>query len=266
MALLRDPDGLFHRTAVFREGDVVVKETGPWAATVYSLLRHLEEVGFRWAPPLVGFGTGPTGRPAISYSYVEGEFTQPGPWSLEGAAEIGRMLRALHDATTSYRPPPDAQWKPWFGRALGGPARVVGHCDLAPWNLVARGGLPVALIDWEVAGPVDPLIELCQACWLNAKLHDDLVAEREDLPPLADRARQLHAIVDGYGLAARQRRGLVDRMVEMIVHDTAAEADDLGVTSEEVDDPRVAWAIAWPIRSAAWILRHRSTLQNALAR
>jgi hypothetical protein len=68
---------------------------------------------------------------------------------------------------------------------------------------VTRGGLPVALIDWETAGPVDPLAQLG---WLNAKLHDDIVAGLERLPPAADRARQLAAIVDGYGLTAAQRR------------------------------------------------------------
>jgi len=44
-------------------------------------------------------------------------------------------------------------------------------------------------------------------------LHDDIVARREGLPPLAERARQLRAIVDGYGLSARERRGFVDRIV-----------------------------------------------------
>ena len=48
---------------------------------------------------------------------------------------------------------------------------------------MARDGLPVALIDWETAGPVDPLVELAQLCWLNAKLHDDIVAGIERLPP-----------------------------------------------------------------------------------
>mgnify|MGYP000462372643 CR=1 FL=1 len=60
--------------------------------------------------------------------------------------------------------------------------------------------MPYALIDWEYAGPVDPLVELAQACWLNAKLHDDVVAEIEGLPSLAEHAQQLRAILDGYEL------------------------------------------------------------------
>jgi Ser/Thr protein kinase RdoA (MazF antagonist) len=132
-------------------------------------------------------------------TFIDGEFTQPGPWSLDGAAALGRMLRDLHAATRTFRPPDGAVWYPWHGRGLGSASKIIGHCDVAPWNIVARDGLPVALIDWEFAGPVDPLVELAQLCWLNAKLHDDIVAEIEGLPPLAERTRQLAAIADGYG-------------------------------------------------------------------
>jgi hypothetical protein len=252
---------LLHHKVVYRRGQVVVRETGPWTATVHSLLRHLENVGFAGAPRVMGSGFDSEGRETLSF--IEGEFTQPGPWTLEGAAAVGKLLRELHQATASYRPPPDAIWGPWFGRPLGGPARVIGHCDVAPWNIVARNGLPVALIDWDFAGPVDPLVELAQACWLNAKLHDDDVARRDGLPPLADRARQLRAIVDAYGLSTRQRSGFVDRIIEFVVYDTAEQADDASVTPDTTD-PGALWALAWRARAAAWLFRHRRTLQNAL--
>ena len=188
------------RSVVRRRGDVVIRDTGPWTPAVHALLRHLEDAGFAAAPRLAGSGLDHDGREVLTF--IEGEFTQPGPWSLDGAAGLGSLLRDLHLATRSFSPPPDAVWFPWRGRDLGSPVKVIGHCDVAPWNIVARDGLPVALIDWETAGPVDPLVELAQLAWLNAKLHDDVVAEREHLPPLADRARQLAAIVDAYGLTA----------------------------------------------------------------
>jgi hypothetical protein len=47
-------------------------------------------------------------------------------------------------------------------RALSRPDKVIGHCEVASWNVVARDGLPIALIDRETAGPVDPLAELAQ--------------------------------------------------------------------------------------------------------
>ncbi len=250
-----------HPRAVWRRGDVVVRETGAWTPAVHTLLRHLADVGFAAAPRLLGSGIDADGHETLTY--IEGEFTQPGPWSLDGAAAVGALLRRLHDATAWYRPPADATWYPWFGRALGDEPRVIGHCDAAPWNIVARDGLPVALIDWDFAGPVDPLIELAQACWLNAKLYSDDVAATEGLPPLAERARHLRAIVDGYGLPREQRAGFVDLMIEFAIHATANEADDFNLTPDSVDTNAI-WSLAWRARSAAWMLRHRATLVNAI--
>jgi hypothetical protein len=218
---------------------------------------------------VVGSGFDAHGRETLTY--IEGEFADPGPWTLEGAAAVGELLRDLHAATSSYRPPATAIWQPWFGRRLGGAARIISHCDVAPWNIVARDGLPVALIDWEHAGPVDPLVELAQGCWLNAKLHDDYVAEIDGLPSLEERARQLRAIVDGYGLSADQRRGFVDQMIDFVIHDTAEQADEAGVGPDTTDlrsdelgfNP--LWALAWRARAAAWLSRNRSVLQNALS-
>ncbi len=136
-------------TGVQRRGEVVLRPAGPWTPTVHSLLRHLEEVGFAGSPRVAGSGFARDGRETLSY--IEGEFTHPGPWTFEGAAGVGELLRELHEATVSYRPPPDAIWPPWFGRSLGGPHRVIGHCDVAAWNIVTRNGLPVALIDWDCA-------------------------------------------------------------------------------------------------------------------
>src|SRR5687768_7142761 len=90
----KDP---FHRATVLRHGSVVVKEIGPWGASVHALLRHLEAVGFAGSPRLAGSGLDTQGR--LLLTYIDGTFTQPGPWSLEAVAEVGRMLRDLHSAT-----------------------------------------------------------------------------------------------------------------------------------------------------------------------
>ncbi len=50
--------------------------------------------------------------------------------------------------------------------------------------------------------------------------------------PLAERARQLRAVVDAYVLSAKQRLDFVDRIVEFAVFDTAAQADDAEMTHE----------------------------------
>jgi hypothetical protein len=62
---------------------------------------------------------------------IQGDFIDPGPWTLEGATSIGVLLRQLHNVTASFHILADAVWYPWFGRGLG-VAGVIGHCDVAP--------------------------------------------------------------------------------------------------------------------------------------
>lgn len=94
------------RSVVHRRGDIVLRNAGPWTPAVHAVhavLRHLEDVGFPAAPRLVGSGLDHDGREMLTF--IDGEFTQPGPWSLEGAAALGRTLRDLHRATGSFQPP-----------------------------------------------------------------------------------------------------------------------------------------------------------------
>jgi RimJ/RimL family protein N-acetyltransferase len=181
------------RTAVTLKSGVVTRQSGPWSTSVHALLRHLEAAGFSSSPRVIGSGFDAEGRETLSY--IDGVFVHPHPWNDDAVAKLGRMLRNLHDATATFQPPENTIWQPWFGRKLGGHERVFGHCDLGPWNIVAHDNIPVGLIDWEVAGPVDPLVEIAQACWLNAQLHDDDVAERVGLPPASTRIRQVRLVL-----------------------------------------------------------------------
>ncbi len=146
---------------------------------------------------------------------------------------------------------------------------MIGHGDLGPWNVVAQGGIPVAFIDWEFAGPVDAVWELAEAVWLNAQLHDDDIAEKFGLPSAARRSQQVRLLLDAYGLPAAERAGFVDRMIEFAVHSARSEAVQYGVTPDTAAavDPSgypVLWAITWRARSASWMLRNRPILERAL--
>lgn len=111
------------------------------------------------------------------------------------------------------------------------------------------------------------MIELAQTCWLNAKLFDDDVAEREGLPSLEIRASQLRAIVDAYGLSTAQRRRMVDLIIGYATHDTAEQADEYAVTPNMVDPMPdgypLVWGLTWRAR-AAWVYRNRDTLEKAI--
>ncbi|WP_308636915.1 aminoglycoside phosphotransferase family protein [Paenibacillus silvisoli] len=248
--------------SVSRNENMVFRPSGPWTANVHALLRHLRQSGFTSLPSVIGSGLDAEGREVLSY--VEGEFVHPGPWSDEALAGVGSMLRKLHQASSGFEPADaGAAWKPWFLRELGGGAKLVySHGDIAPWNMVARDAAPYALIDWEFAGPVDPMAELARVCWLFPLLHDDDVAERVGLPSLDVRARQLRILVDAYGLNAEQRHALFDLIVEVVVRETAEEAIENRITPESHGP---LWGIAWRARAAAWILRNRRVLQNSLA-
>jgi hypothetical protein len=241
----------------------VHRVTGPWAQSVHALLRHFDAAGFDGAPRVVGSGFDSEGRETLSF--VAGASLHPGPWSDEAMPLVGALLRRAHDAAASFVPPEGASWRDWFGRALGGTHRIIGHCDAGDWNIIARDGLPVALIDWEQAGPVDPLVDLAQLAWLNAHLFDDDLAARIGLPAAAARAKKLRLLVDGYGLGREARAGLVDLMIQFAVHDTAKEAAEAAVTPDSTDSAPL-WAMAWRARSAAWMLRHRVLLEQALVR
>lgn len=57
---MTDSDGVplegGERNTVLRRGNLVLREAGPWAASVHAVLRHLEAHGFDAAPRLAGAG------------------------------------------------------------------------------------------------------------------------------------------------------------------------------------------------------------------
>lgn len=246
-----------------RRSEVVLREANPSSATVSALLRHYEAVGLTGAPRVVGSGFSSDGHETLTY--VDGTSPHPGPWPDDALPALGALLRRVHEAGTTFVPPPDAHWAPWFGRALPGSSPVIGHCDVGPWNVLAQPSGTYALIDWEYAGPVDAVWELAQAAWLNAQLHDDDIADRHALPSPTARARQVRLLLDGYGLARAGRVGFVDKLIEFAVRAARAEAVQQQVTidSAATSDTGfpVLWAITWRTRSAAWMLDHRALLE-----
>lgn len=250
------------RTAVSRIGDVVHRQTGPWAASVHALLRHLEAEGFAGAPRVIGSGFDAEGRETLSF--MAGASLHPGPWPDEAMFNLGKLLADFHRASASFVPPANAIWRDWFGRSLGNGPRSIGHGDLGDWNIIAQANQPVGFIDWEQAGPVAPLVELAQLCWLNAHLFDDDLEARIGLPPLAARAKKLRTITDGYGLAAEGRACLVPTMIELAIADAANEATQAKLTPDSTGPVDALWAMAWRAKSAAWMGRNRGVLEAAL--
>jgi hypothetical protein len=249
-------------TATVRHGDTVLRPAGLWTPAVHALLRHLEQGGFPASPRVVGDGYD-QGREVLTY--IEGRIAHPHAYTDEQIWQVGQLLRALHDATAGFRPPPEALWQqPWSLRSRA-PDAVISHCDAGPWHVIVRECRPVGLIDWSMAGPTDRLEELAATGWWNAQLGfgDDLDPGSDSPDAAARRGTRLRSFLDGYGLPTTDRAGLVTRMVEFAVRDCAGLAEVKRITPDS-DDPTTLWTLAWQTRAAAWMLRHRPILERSI--
>jgi hypothetical protein len=250
-------------TPVTRVGPNAHRPAAAWTATNHALLRHLEKVGFTACPRVVGDGFDEEGNEVLTW--IDGHVVHPQPWGNPEAAlhQIGRLMRQLHQATASFVPPRDATWMPWSLHRPPGPDTIVSHCNIAPWNVVVRDGVPVAFIGWEYAGHTDRLDEIAATGWYCAQLHDDDIKRRVGLPDAQTRAGWLRAFLDGYDLPREERAGLVTRMIEFAVRDTAGYARMHDITPDTTDVEHL-WLMSWQIRAADWMLDHRTMLQNAI--
>lgn len=263
-----DDTRLGWQTTVVRRGDVVHRSASPGSRSVLDLLRHLEHRGCSGSPRVIGDGFDVDGHETLSY--ISGESPHPWPWSDEGLHQLAVLIRDLHRSAADFEPTSDARWNGCLVRTRGDASLGFGHGDLGPWNVMAVDGLPVGVIDWDTAGPIDPVWDLAHAAWLNVQLHDDDIAVRVGLSGVHERAQQLSVLLDGYGLEAAARVGFIDKMIELAVLDATLQAVDHEVTPETTagvadDGYPFAWGMAWRIRSANWMLANRSALESAIS-
>lgn len=224
-----------------------------WTESVHVLLRHLHARGLP-VPRVLD------GRDGDLLEYIEGEQVHPHRWSEEGLVAVAQLVARLHAAAREFSPPENAVWQPWYLRELGEPS-LCCHGDIAPWNVITRDGLPIGLIDWEFAGPLDPLYELARVCWLFVQLYDDDLREKYDLPSAGERAGQVRMMLDAYGLSRKQREGFFERILSAAICETAHEAIDPGIMPE---DEGPLWGFAWRTRSLYWMWRNRAVFERVL--
>jgi hypothetical protein len=189
---------------VVRVGDTVRRPVGPLG--VQALLRWYDEVGFDGAPRFLGIDD--RGREVLSF--VEGEPAfAPVPQDDAVVAAIGRLLRRAHDAQAGFRHPTNPGWDTHVAGTDRG--EVIGHLDLFWTNVVFRDGMPIALIDWELAAPVSRVLEVALAATYWAPLRTDAQLAGWGLP-LDRRGERLRILCDAYGLDGSQRERLLGEL------------------------------------------------------
>ena len=214
---------------VWRSSRGIHRTTGPWTPTVHAFLRHLEAVGYAGAPRVIGLDE--AGREVLTF--VEGaaladpdwQRGQPTAWpawaqSEESLAESARLVRRLHDASSSFVPPDNAVWRQHPCRTLG-VDEIVCHGDIGPHNTVYRRGMPVAFIDWDRIRPNHPLVEFGNAAWHFVPLGDEAHFEGSGFQAPPDLPDRLALFAREYGVPERaQAAWALDQAKQRIV-DTA---------------------------------------------
>jgi aminoglycoside phosphotransferase (APT) family kinase protein len=155
-------------------------------------------------------------------TYIDGDtvgWSLPWPeWvrSTDLLQEVGAAVAQMHHAAESFPVPPDAIWQSGVGGPEG--SAVICHNDIAPYNIVAADGHLAGIIDWDQAGPGDPLSDLAFAAWQWVPLHGPFVASLMGWSD-PDRAGRLRLLLDAYGLESRG--GFIDAVIARIHHNRA---------------------------------------------
>src|SRR6516164_10073545 len=117
---------------IVRIGDTVRRPLRPFSLTVQAYLAHLRDAGFTGAP--LPFGVDEQGREVLSF--VPGDVPR-NPLLPKTAGDgvlvaLAQLIRALHEASTGWVPPPGAVWggtPASSGRPTTDRTELVSHCD-----------------------------------------------------------------------------------------------------------------------------------------
>ncbi len=174
-------------SAATKVGDTVRRRAGPWTPAVHALLEHLHRVGFDAAPEPLGMDE--QGRAILKF--IPGEVHQGWPepmpsWvhedevTLVGAAQL---LRRYHDLLATFIPPPDARWR----IVAPGAHEVICHNDWAPYNALFGGHRPIAMLDWDSAGPGSRVWDVAWSAYTWVPLYARPSSNNVPLPIRASR-------------------------------------------------------------------------------
>jgi hypothetical protein len=207
-------------TQVVRVGETVRRPVRPFTATIQAYLSHVRREGADFVPEPLGYDH--QGREVLSF--VPGDVpVEPLPdWATtdEVLAGLAGLIRRLHDAAATWQPPGDAVFGGIPGtsasRALDGESELVSHQDYCPGNVVFRDGVPLGLIDFDLARPTTRVADCVNALyWWAPLLHpvDRAPALRE-----AEVPRRVRLFADAYGMTAAQRHQVVPVAVTRARH------------------------------------------------
>jgi hypothetical protein len=251
---------------VVRVGDTVRRPVNPQSAAIHAYLYHLEQAGFLEAPRFLGVD----GRGREVLTYIEGEIGGRPLYRWSGGEDvlvaIARFQRRMHDCSLGFTLPAGVEWRKPL-RIDGVPPafeapELIGHNDMTPENLIFRDGVPVGIIDFDLAGPTTRLLDVIVTLRWWAPLCDPV--DRDPVMRDLDAGERMRTFIDAYGLTDVDRCRLLDSAVRRCTRvwnsmRHRAEHDGGG------------WARMWNegagdiiLRTKDWLERERPSLDAAI--
>lgn len=179
---------------VVRAGDTVRRVAGPWTSNVAALMTGLRAAGVPGVP--AHHGLDERGREVVEYLHgeVPGYPMPPWVWTHAVLADVGALLRRLHDASVTL----DLPRTGWRRQAVE-PVEVVCHGDVAPYNAVFRAGRLVGLIDWDHAVPGPRLRDLGSVAYRFVSLTPPGHRDGQPFQSVAEQWRRVGVLCAAYG-------------------------------------------------------------------
>ena len=209
-----------------RIGRTVRRPRGPWTPAVHRLLTHVRAQGLRAVPEVLG--TDARGREVLTFLPGTIVDVDDEELTVGQLADLTRWTRELHDAVAGLDH--DGPWR-FFDVA---DHDIIGHNDLAPYNVAFEGDRVVGVFDWDLSGPSTRLFELAHLAWTGVPLFR--------LVPDGDIARRLElmAATYGCGVTARQILHAVPALKRIGVDGIrgwVAAGDPAGLAQAAVGEP-----------------------------
>lgn len=183
---------------VRREGDTVLRHPVIYNSGSLALLRHFENEGCSLTPRVLEVS-----ERRERLSYIPGLTGYP-PLTEELRSEdalvsVARAARTIHDLSVSFVDRESYDWHPLESCRPVRDLEIIGHGDLAPWNIVFEGTEVAGIIDWDAAGPMTRSWDMAYLAHQFVPFHlgDDISSWGWDSPP--DRRARLALLCDTYG-------------------------------------------------------------------
>jgi hypothetical protein len=199
----------------WRIGDTVHRTTGPWTAAVHALLNFL-------APRLDHIprvlGSDEQGREVLTFLPGRVVDIDTELLTLGQIDSLMSWTRSFHEVVAGFGHP-----GPWrYPRVAQ--ASLIGHNDIAPYNVCFDGDDVAGVFDWDLAGPTTPLMELAFIAWNCVPLWRDIGDEAS--------AERIRRICSAYGgVRPRQIVDVVRLRIQMMLDwiPRGARAGDAGL-------------------------------------